>query len=87
MLIYSVLDGNVQKVTTNVGLVCCSITIVFFAAPLTSIANVIKTKNTDSLPFPMIVMGFVVSCQWYIYGVLLQDKFIQASILPSSLCL
>ncbi|CAG9765508.1 unnamed protein product [Ceutorhynchus assimilis] len=59
------------------GLICVVVTILFFAAPFASLLHVIKVKNTDSLPYHLIVSTFIVSLQWMIYGVLLKDQFIQ----------
>lgn len=61
----------------HLGLVCCSVTIVFFAAPLASLMHVIKVKNTESLPYQLIFATFIVSMQWFIYGIVLKDTFIQ----------
>nr|AAD03390.1 saliva [Drosophila melanogaster] len=50
---------------------------VFFAAPLASLLHVIRAKNSESLPLPLIATSFVVSLQWLIYGILISDSFIQ----------
>ncbi|GJQ87327.1 hypothetical protein Trydic_g17375 [Trypoxylus dichotomus] len=76
-VLYSICDEDILIVRRNIGTVCCVVTVIFFAAPLTSVLHVLKTKNTDSLPFPIILTGFIVSSQWYAYGVLLRDEFIQ----------
>ncbi|KRT80241.1 hypothetical protein AMK59_8622 [Oryctes borbonicus] len=76
-VLYSVWSEDVLMVRRNIGTLCCVITVVFFAAPLTSVIHVLKTKSTDSLPFPIILTGFIVTSQWYAYGVLLKDEFIQ----------
>lgn len=39
--------------------------------------HVIRAKSTESLPFPIIVASMVVSFQWFVYGCLLNDFFIQ----------
>lgn len=80
---YSYWSDDVVSVKKNIGTLCCIITVVFFAAPLTSVIHVLKVKNTDSLPFPIIVTGFLVSAQWYAYGVVLQDEFIQVGAFNS----
>lgn len=59
------------------GLICCGVGVLFFASPLTVLAQVIRTKNTESLPFPIIVSSFFVSLQWFVYGMLIEDSFIQ----------
>ncbi|CAD1475837.1 unnamed protein product, partial [Heterotrigona itama] len=40
-------------------------------------AHVIRVKNTESLPFPIIMASLIVSCQWFAYGCLLNDQFIE----------
>lgn len=64
---------------SRLGLVCCSVTIIFFAAPLASLMHVIKVKSTESLPYQLIFATFIVSMQWFIYGLVLKDRFIQVS--------
>ncbi|XP_011209738.1 sugar transporter SWEET1 [Bactrocera dorsalis] len=59
------------------GLVCSIVTVCFFAAPLTMLIHVIRVQNSESLPFALIVMTFLVSIQWVIYGVVISDTFIQ----------
>ncbi|EDW02266.1 sugar transporter SWEET1 [Drosophila grimshawi] len=59
------------------GIVCCIVTVCFFAAPLTSLVHVIRAKNSESLPLPLIATSFFVSLQWLIYGILISDSFIQ----------
>lgn len=61
------------------GFICCAVTVLFFAAPLTMLFHVIKVKNSESLPFPLIASTFFVSLQWLIYGVLIDDAFVQVN--------
>lgn len=37
--------------------------------------DVIRTQSTESLPFPLIFMGFLVSFAWLVYGVILNSMF------------
>ncbi|KAI4460535.1 rag1-activating protein 1 [Holotrichia oblita] len=76
-IIYSAWSEDEVTVRKRIGTLCCVITVIFFAAPLTTVIHVLKTKSTDSLPFPIILTGFIVTSQWYAYGVLLNDEFIQ----------
>lgn len=64
------------------GIMCCIVTVCFFAAPLTSLVHVIRVKNSESLPLPLIATSFFVSLQWLIYGVLISDSFIQVQFFP-----
>lgn len=65
------------KWNLSTGLLCCFVTVIFFAAPLTMLLHVIKIKNAESLPFPLIVSNFFVSLEWFVYGCLIKDPFLQ----------
>ena len=39
--------------------------------------EVISTKSTASMAFPLSLANFLVALQWYIYGAQLKDHFIQ----------
>jgi len=75
VLIYS--SYHIEQDASYIGILCCNVTLMFFAAPLVNLYHVIKTKSSESLPFPLIVMGFFVSIQWFLYGILIDDFFIQ----------
>lgn len=59
------------------GYICCSVTIMFFAAPCCMIADVIKKRSAEMLPLPLIFMSFVSSVQWLAFGMIAKDPFIQ----------
>ncbi|KYQ55392.1 RAG1-activating protein 1 like protein [Trachymyrmex zeteki] len=48
----------------------------FITNLLEAAKNVIKTKNTEILPFPLIFMGTLVSFQWLLYGLIIDNVFI-----------
>ncbi|XP_014480899.1 PREDICTED: sugar transporter SWEET1 isoform X1 [Dinoponera quadriceps] len=75
--LYSGFQKDEALVTKQIGFLSCSLTILFFASPLVLLAHVIRAKNTESLPFPVIMASMVVSCQWFAYGCLIDDQFIQ----------
>lgn len=62
------------------GLSACYVTLLMIAAPMSKLYYVIKTKSTDCLPFPLIVMSFFVSVFWYLYGVIEDDLYIWVSL-------
>lgn len=62
------------------GLLCCLVFVIFCAAPLSMLFSVIETKSTDILPFPLILASCLVSLIWFVYGYMIDDKFIQASV-------
>nr|CAD7592944.1 unnamed protein product [Timema genevievae] len=76
-LAYSEYETDLLVAKYRVGLLCCLVTIIFFAAPLTMLAHVIRVKSAETLPFSLILATFVVSAQWFLYGFLLNDFFIQ----------
>ncbi|XP_071567509.1 sugar transporter SWEET1 [Temnothorax nylanderi] len=75
--LYSIYQRDKVLAERYVGFLSCSLTILFFASPLISLAHVIRMKSTESLPFPVIMASMIVSCQWFAYGCLLSDEFIQ----------
>uniref|UniRef100_A0A1L8DEV2 Sugar transporter SWEET n=1 Tax=Nyssomyia neivai TaxID=330878 RepID=A0A1L8DEV2_9DIPT len=74
---YTQYDVEEPRAIEILGIICCTVTVLFFAAPLTMLLHVIRVKNSDSLPFPMILSSFFVCLQWFIYGVIIKDSFIQ----------
>lgn len=66
------------------GVMCCSVGVFFFASPLIKLQHVIKTRNTEVLPRPIIIASFFVTLQWFIYGILINDTFVQVSNFSSS---
>ncbi|XP_053989488.1 sugar transporter SWEET1 isoform X1 [Hylaeus volcanicus] len=74
---YSFYEEDRALAAKYVGLLSCTVTVLFFASPLMMLAHVIRVKSTESLPFPIIVASLIVSSQWFTYGCLLNDRFIQ----------
>ena len=53
--------------------------IFYYAAPLSTIANVFKTKDSSSLYAPMLIANAVNSSSWFIYGLFgIHDPFVWA---------
>lgn len=46
--------------------------------------EILKTHNTDCLPMPLIVSGSLVSFMWLLYGIAINEMFLQV-FLPNSL--
>ncbi|GFT69314.1 sugar transporter SWEET1 [Nephila pilipes] len=75
------------------GIAACTAGVLFMASPLAAVAHVLKTKNVDTLPFPMILSTFIMATLWLCYGVLTNDLFVQvpnflgALLALSQLCL
>ncbi|PIO66917.1 mtN3/saliva family protein, partial [Teladorsagia circumcincta] len=61
----------------SLGVICVVLNIASIGAPLFQIGEVIRTKNSESLPLPLCLACFAVSLQWLLYGVLVKDFVIQ----------
>lgn len=77
VLVYVQYEENHEQALKHMGLICCFVTLLFFAAPMASLFHVLAVRNTDSLPFPIILTTFAVCLQWFFYGIIIGDKFIQ----------
>ncbi|XP_039296573.1 sugar transporter SWEET1-like isoform X1 [Nilaparvata lugens] len=75
--LYARYEENTKLAIKRFGLITCCTSLVFFAAPLSNLYHVIRMKNTETLPFPLILMTWVVSLQWYTYGVIIKNTFMQ----------
>lgn len=60
------LAGSVASISS---LIAC-------ASPMATIQDVLTTKCSASLPFPIIASSFVVSLSWLLFGYLKEDNFI-----------
>jgi len=69
-------SNDLELAKEHLGYICCTVTFVFFGAPLLNLSHVIKTKSAESLPFPLILMSALVSFLWMLYGLLLQNSFV-----------
>lgn len=82
-LFYCVSGIKFETVKFQIGLICCIGSIIFCASPLSSLAEVVRNKSTASLPFPLILLMFLVNACWSIYGHLIDVTFV---LLPNLIC-
>lgn len=75
ILAYAQLE-NAEKLEFRFGIIVTTLFFFFVGSPLIHIRDIIKTKNTDILPFPLIFMGTFVTFQWLLYGFLISNPFI-----------
>lgn len=74
-LVYAQIE-NPANVEHRFGLIVTVLLLLLIAAPLAHLKDIIKTKNTDILPFPLIFMGTLVSFLWLLYGFIIDNGFI-----------
>jgi len=78
MLLY--IDGVSPAYDTaiaHLGMMCLTLNILNFGAPLASMKEVIRTKSVETLPGPLIFANLVVAFQWFLYGYLVDDIYMK----------
>lgn len=65
-----------MKVLHPLGIVCLTLNIGDFAAPLAGLKVVIRRGATSTLPLPLCIANFLVSTEWFIYGLLKGDFYL-----------
>merc|ERR1719158_2393476 len=53
--------------------------LVLFASPLTKLGEILRTRNSTSLPIAMTTMFFSSNAMWTIYGHLIEDMVVHLS--------
>lgn len=59
------------------GLIASVATVIMFGSPLASLRLVIEKESTESLSFPLCFANLIVPIEWVLYGILIDDKFVQ----------
>eukprot|EP00994_Dinema_validum_P002051 NODE_1434_length_953_cov_113.935841_g1110_i0.p1 GENE.NODE_1434_length_953_cov_113.935841_g1110_i0~~NODE_1434_length_953_cov_113.935841_g1110_i0.p1 ORF type:complete len:236 (+),score=40.26 NODE_1434_length_953_cov_113.935841_g1110_i0:59-766(+) len=73
---YVYLVAPTDVAASHMGLIASVICICMFASPLATVADVLKEKNSRSLPLPVIVMGTANCGVWATYGFCLGDIYV-----------
>lgn len=76
-MIYVAMETNMDSAKFRLGLICCATTLIFCSAPLASLGDVLKTRSTETLPFYLILVNVVVAGQWFLYGIAINNSFVQ----------
>ncbi|KAM4690194.1 sugar transporter SWEET1 [Rhinophrynus dorsalis] len=73
---------DVNTRLNQLGLFCSIFTISMYLSPLADLANIIRTKSTKCLSFPLTVATFLTSTSWVLYGLALGDLYITVPNFP-----
>ncbi|CAD6198842.1 unnamed protein product [Caenorhabditis auriculariae] len=65
-----------MKVFHPLGIICLTLNIADFAAPLAGLRVVIRRCATSTLPLPLCIANFLVSSEWFLYGLLVHDFYL-----------
>ena len=73
-------DTNVSltQKQTVMGLFCNFVLLIYYAVPLSTMREVLRTKNSKSLFFPMAAANTANGLAWFTYGVALNDPYLMA---------
>ena len=86
MIVSCVLRDSSEKVKLMVtGSVCNAILVVYYSAPLSTVAEVVRTRDSKSFYFPLTLMNGMNGLCWFCYGLALDDWFIAAPNLFGSM--
>ncbi|CAJ0579972.1 unnamed protein product, partial [Mesorhabditis spiculigera] len=58
------------------GWLCMTLNAADFAAPLAGLKTVIRRGATSTLPLPLCIANFLVSTEWFVYGLLVWDFYL-----------
>ncbi|XP_033761417.1 sugar transporter SWEET1-like [Pecten maximus] len=73
--------------TAHFGSFCVLMSIVAYGAPLASLKDVVRTRSTECMSFPVVFANFVVAIEWFVYGITIKDINVQCSnFLGAVLC-
>jgi|UniRef100_A0AC35G5G2 solute carrier family 50 protein (sugar transporter) len=70
-------DRALEEKQNVLGTICMVLNIAAIGSPLADIGQVIRNKSTESLPFALCVANMIVSVQWLLYGILVDDFYIK----------
>ncbi|ELT90609.1 hypothetical protein CAPTEDRAFT_101387 [Capitella teleta] len=68
---------NLDDAVLYLGFVCSSVGVMGYGAPLSAMSEVLRTKSTECMAFPLSLANFIVAIEWFSYGFLLRDFYIQ----------
>lgn len=65
-----------ELVQFRFGIILTVILLLLIGMPLLGLGEIIKSKSTEGLPFPIIFSGSLVSLSWLLYGTILRNNFL-----------
>nr|XP_006811657.1 PREDICTED: sugar transporter SWEET1-like [Saccoglossus kowalevskii] len=82
MVYFKYYDLAPDVLIKQLGLAASSVTIAMYASPLAQLREVINSKSTRSMSFPLSVATFIAASLWTLYGFLLDDLYVMIPNIP-----
>ncbi|XP_075186998.1 sugar transporter SWEET1 isoform X2 [Anomaloglossus baeobatrachus] len=73
---------DVDSRLSQLGLFCSVFTISMYLSPIVDLAQIIRTKSTKCLSFPLTVTTLLTSTSWVLYGLQHRDPYIMVPNFP-----
>ncbi|VDN18806.1 unnamed protein product [Gongylonema pulchrum] len=73
--------SSLEMIRARLGLCCVIFNIVTVAAPLEALREVLRTRCTERMPLPLCLFTLLVTTEWFMYGVLIDDIYIKREVL------
>ncbi|KAL4002868.1 Sugar efflux transporter for intercellular exchange family protein [Acanthocheilonema viteae] len=67
----------VEMIRLHLGMCCVIFNVVTAAAPLEALREVFRTRCTETMPLPLCCLTLLVAAEWLLYGILIDDIYIQ----------
>jgi len=74
---YIQVEEDMAKLQNRIGLLGASMSVAYCSAPLASVQHVFRTRNTEVMPYYLILATIFVTGQWTLYGSIIQDNFVK----------
>uniref|UniRef100_A0A915IRN3 Sugar transporter SWEET1 n=1 Tax=Romanomermis culicivorax TaxID=13658 RepID=A0A915IRN3_ROMCU len=68
---------SMQSLIDHTGSVCLLLNVLNFASPLVTLKEVLNRKSTESISFALCAANLLVSAQWFLYGILVDDIYMK----------
>lgn len=73
---------DAESIIRQLGLLGASITMLMYIAPLSELAEIIKSRNAGSISSALTLAQLSASSSWFIYGLLISDVYIYFPNMP-----
>lgn len=77
IIAYANIDSNPDRVDLIYSSIVTVLLLSLIGAPLLEVKQILATKNAEKLPFPLILSGTVVTFLWLLYGIIINNVFMQ----------